>query len=128
MKKSSESGEMKMENSALQIMWQQTELWRLIVALFCGSVVGGIYFYSLRWSINHLNEYKHKYRFFGAVALCRIFLFFGVMVLIAQRNAILVLFYVSAFFMIRTIVTMYAKKKFFVQSDKRGEQTDGAEN
>ena len=48
--------------------------------------------------------------------------------MIAQRNAILVLFYVSAFFMIRTIVTMYAKKKFFVQSDKRGEQTDGAEN
>lgn len=117
-----------MENSAFQIMWQQTELWHLIIALFCGSIVGCVYFYSLRWSINHLNEYKHKYSFFGAVALCRIFLFFGVMVLIAQHNAIVVLFYVLAFFVTKTIITVSEKKKFLVQSDERGEQTDGTAN
>jgi len=115
-----------MENSALQIMWQQAELWRLILALFCGAGVGYVYLYSLRWSINHMGESKHKYRLFGTVALCRIFLFFAVLILVAQKNIIVVLFYVAAFFVTKTIVMLHEKNRFLPQDGK--EKTDGTAN
>lgn len=111
-----------MDNSALIVMWQQTEWWHLVLALFCGSAVGYVYLESLRWSIRHLSETKHKYRLFGTVALCRIFLFFLVLIMIAQKNIIIILFYVAAFFVTKTIVMLQEKNRFLSQNGK--ENTD----
>ena len=57
-------------------MWQQVEIWRLIMAFVLGGVIGCVYFKSLQWSINKLSETKHKIRMFAGVALFRIVLFF----------------------------------------------------
>ncbi|MBO6282270.1 MAG: hypothetical protein J6N49_07095 [Alphaproteobacteria bacterium] len=115
-----------MESSALQIMWQQTQWWRLLTALICGAGVGYVYLYSLRWSINRLGESKHKFRLFGTVALCRICLFFFVLAMVAQQNIVIVIFYVVAFFATKTAVMLHEKNRFLPQDEK--EKTDGTAN
>ena len=107
-----------MESSALLMMWQQTEWWRLVLALFCGAAVGYVYLESLRWSISRLSESKHKFRLFGSVALCRIFLFFFVLIMVAQKNIIIILFYVAAFFVTKTIFMLHEKNRFLPQNEK----------
>ena len=84
-------------------MWQQAETWQITAAVLGGLLVGIIYFQSLRWSLNHLSETKHKIRFFASVAVFRILLFFGVIVLIAQGNPVVVLLYVLAFFITKML-------------------------
>ncbi len=95
--------------SYLTQMWQQAETWQITAAVLGGLLVGIIYFQSLRWSLNHLIENKHKIRFFASVAVFRILLFFGVMVLIAQRNPVVVLLYVLAFFITKMLIVIREK-------------------
>ena len=90
-------------------MWQQAETWQIAAAVLGGLLVGIIYFQSLRWSLNHLSETKHKIRFFASVAVFRILLFFGVMLLIAQRNPVVVLLYVLAFFITKMLIVIREK-------------------
>ena len=113
-----------MNNDLLSIMWQQAELWRLVTAFFAGMLVGYIYFSSLHWSIKHLGEFKHKYRMFATVALLRISLFFAVLVLVCQRNVIVILCYILAFFFIR-IFMIWRYKKI---DEAHEENTDGMAN
>jgi len=95
----------------LAVLWQQTELWQLAAALICGVIVGVIYFESLHWSVVHLTRSKHKIKMFASVALFRIILFFSVLALISQRNAILILFYVTAFFLTKIAVIAVEKNR-----------------
>ena len=90
-------------------MWQQAETWQITAAVLGGLLVGIIYFQSLRWSLNHLSETKHKIRFFASVAVFRILLFFGVIVLIAQGNPVVVLLYVLAFFITKMLIVIREK-------------------
>ncbi len=90
-------------------MWRQAEIWQIIAAFFCGLLVGVIYFQSLRWSLDRLSKAKHKIRFFASVAMLRILLFFGVMMLIAQRNPVVVLLYVLAFFVTKMVIVIREK-------------------
>ena len=98
-------------DSYLMQMWQQMALWQLWAAPICGVAVGAIYFQSLRWSLNHLGNTKHKIRLFAGVALLRILLFFVVLVLIAQHNPVVVLLYVLAFFVTKMLIVVREKSR-----------------
>lgn len=101
-----------MSNGSLELMWQQAENWRLIAAAVCGVIVGAIYFYCLRWTVNKMSETSHKFRLFGLTALFRIGLFFGVLVLIGHRNVAVILLYVVAFFFTKAAIIWKEKGKF----------------
>lgn len=89
--------------------WQNAPLWRMIFAFFCGLAVGLAYFQSMRWSINHLDEFKHKIRMFALMAFLRISMFLGVLMLVCERNLILILIYILSFFITKMIVVAIAK-------------------
>ena len=80
-----------------QTAWQNAPLWRIIFAFFCGLAVGFVYFQSMRWSINHLDNFKHKIRMFALMAFLRIVMFLGVMIMVCERNLVLILVYVLKF-------------------------------
>lgn len=107
-----------MGSGNLEQMWQQAEEWRLVAAFISGFIVGLIYFYSLRWSINHPGELKHKFKVYGLVALCRIALFFGVLVLIGHRNIAVILLYILAFFLTKVGIIWFEKKRY-INDDKK---------
>lgn len=96
-------------DSYLMQMWRQMAIWQLWAAPLCGALVGVVYFQSLRWSLNHLSATKNKIRLFASVALLRILLFFGVLVLIAQHNPVVVLLYVLVFFVTKMIIVVREK-------------------
>ena len=108
-----------MNGSFLELMWNQAENWRLAVAVLSGIIVGIIYFYSLRWSVNHLSELKHKLKIFALTALCRMALFFGVLMLIGHRNVAVISLYVIAFFFTKVVI-IWIEKSRFIKDD--GEQ------
>ena len=111
-------------NNALQIMWQQTEIWRLIVAVCGGFIVGCIYFQSLRWCVNNLYKYKHKYLWFAIAAFCRILLFFGVMALLVQKNVVLVLVYIVSFLLSKFAFLIAEKQHYFTETEVQKEEPD----
>ena len=113
-----------MNNDLLNTLWQQTEIWRLFATFFAGIIVGYVYFASLHWSIEHLGEFKHKYRMFATVALLRMSMFFAVLVLACQRNVILILLYILAFFFTRIFMIWHFKNS----DDKKEEKLDGMES
>ena len=99
-----------MADSAMVIMWQEAQWIDMIIAFICGAVIGFIYLQSLRWSINHWSEYKHRYAIYLLTALARISLFFGVLILVAHRNAFIVIIYLVAFLLTRFIFLMVERK------------------
>lgn len=101
-----------------QIMWQQAEYWRLGLAILSGIFVGIIYFESLRWSVNHIHSFKHKWSVFGGIALLRIALFFGIMILVAGKNIVLLLFYLAAFFITKLFIIWYEKHGLIVDKSR----------
>lgn len=105
-------------------MWQQAEPWQLAAALILGVIVGIIYFESLHWSVVHLTKSKHKIRMFAGVALFRIVLFFSVLVLISQRNAVIILLYVVAFFITKVAVIAVEKNRALT-ADEEEKKNDG---
>ena len=102
-----------------QIMWQQAGVWRSILALVCGVVVSVIYFMSLHWSVKRLNNNKarHRIKLFAGAAVLRIALFFGVLVLVAQKNILLIAVYVVAFFITKFFILWRAKKQWHAEID-----------
>lgn len=108
-----------MNGSFLRLMWQQAEDWRLVLAVLCGIAVGIVYFYSLRWSVNHLSELKHKLKIFALTALCRMALFFGVLFLIGHRNVAVISLYVIAFFITKVVIIWFEKARFIRDDNKQ---------
>ncbi len=92
-------------------IWAQTEFWQLLFAGISGIVVGVIYFESLRYSLSRLAEVKRKFAWFGFIALLRICLFFGVMILVAGKNIVLITIYLLLFFITRMIILGLEKKR-----------------
>lgn len=107
-----------MSNGLWQYMWNEAALWQIFAAPILGALVGWIYFYSLRWSINHLESTSHKIRMFTIVALLRVALFFAVMVLVGQRNILVILLYILAFFFARMIFIWHEKSGYIVENKK----------
>lgn len=101
-----------MSNGSLELVWQQAEIWRLVAAVISGIIVGIIYFYCLKWTVNKMSETSHKFRLFGLTALFRIALFFGVLVLIGHRNVAVILLYVVAFFLTKAAIIWKEKGSF----------------
>lgn len=108
-----------MNGSFLELMWNQAESWRLAMAVLSGIIVGMIYFYSLRWSVNHLSELKHKLKIFALTALCRMALFFGVLMLIGHRNVAVISLYVIAFFFTKVVIIWIEKSRFIKDDDEQ---------
>ena len=106
-----------MNSGYLEQMWQQAEEWRLIIAFLGGIIVGLVYFYSLRWSINHYGELEHKFKIYALTALCRIALFFGVLVLIGHRNIVVILLYILAFFLTKIAIIWLEKRKYMAEDN-----------
>ena len=103
----------------LEIMWHQASVLQLLVALVAGVAVGYVYFMSLRWSINHLNESKHKIAMFASIALLRILLFFGVMITVAHRNVAVIMVYIVCFFVTKMVIVAMEKGKVVRADDAR---------
>lgn len=103
-------------------MWQQADIWRILFALISGVVVGFIYFQSLRWSVNRIHTFKHKWTVFGVVALFRIALFFTVLVLVAGKNIALLVIYLLAFFFTKIIIIWQEKHRLI--QDKSKDEND----
>ena len=112
-----------MNNDWLEQIWQHSEYWRLIAAAVCGTIVGIIYFYCLRWTVNKMSETSHKLRLFGLTALFRIALFFGVLVLIGHRNVAVILTYVLAFFFTKAIIIWLEKGRLIKDEAETKEET-----
>ncbi len=110
-----------MNSGYFELMWQQAEEWRLVVAFISGFIVGLIYFYSLRWSINRAGELSHKFKIYALVALCRIALFFGVLVLIGHRNIAVILLYILAFFLTKLAIIWFEKRRYVTEDNKERE-------
>ena len=91
------------------IAWQNAHLWRMIFAFFCGIAVGIAYFRSMHWSISHLDKFKHKIRIFALMAFLRIAMFLGVLVLVCERNPVLILIYILSFFITKLFVVAFTK-------------------
>lgn len=96
-------------NDFWAVAWENAPLWRMIFALICGFAVSLAYFQSMRWSINHLDDFKHKIRMFALMAFLRIVMFLGIMIMVCERNLILILIYVIAFFITKMIVVGLTK-------------------
>ncbi len=96
-------------NDFWSVAWESAPLWRMIFAFFCGISVGFAYFQSMRWSINHLGKFKHKIRIFALMAFLRIAMFLGVLTLVCERNLVLILIYIIAFFITKMIVVGITK-------------------
>lgn len=111
-----------MTDGYLGLMWQQAENWRLAIAIISGVVVGLIYFYTMRWSINRVGELAHKMKFFALTALFRIALFFGVLVLISHRNVAVILLYVLAFFLTKVGIIWFEKRKYVRDFEEEGKK------
>ena len=105
-------------------MWNDAETWRLMMAVICGIAVGVIYFYSLRWSINHLSETKHRFGLFGLVALFRIVLFFTVLVLIGHRNIAVIMLYLLAFFLTKIVIVGIEKGNLITEKQGEAKQNE----
>ncbi|MBR1600646.1 MAG: hypothetical protein IJ677_03620 [Alphaproteobacteria bacterium] len=108
-----------MNDNFLEIMWQQAENWRLMIAVVSGIAVGIVYFYSLRWSVNHLSELKHKLKIFALTALCRMALFFGVLFLIGHRNVAVISLYIISFFLTKVVIIWFEKARFLKDNNKQ---------
>ena len=112
-----------------QMMWQQAGIGHFVLALICGVIVSIIYFMSLKWSINRLNNNKarHRIKLFAGAAVLRIALFFGVLVLVAQKNILLIAAYVTAFFITKFFILWRAKKQWHTTHDENSavHQTNG---
>lgn len=113
-----------MNSSLLQQAWNEAALWQMIAAPLAGAVVGAVYFYSMRWSINHLDSFKHKLAMYSLAALARIVLFFGVMILIGGRNIAVILLYLVVFFLARMVI-LGLEKNSFGGSGNSGAGKDG---
>lgn len=100
-------------------LWSQTPLWQILLALISSIVVCIVYFQSLRWSINHLNDFKYKMRMFALVTIARISLFLGVMVLVCERNIILIMTYLIVFFITRMIIVGTERNHVIKQKDTK---------
>ncbi len=109
--------------SVWQLMWEQADYFRLGIAILCGIFVGIVYFQSLRWSVNRIHTFKHKWSIFGGIALLRIALFFGVMILVAHKNMVLLLTYLGAFFITKLFVIWYEKRALIIDKSERGDAT-----
>lgn len=96
-------------NDFWQVAWDNAPFWRMCFAFFCGIAVGFAYFQCLRWSITHLNDFKHKIRMFAFMAFLRITMFLGVMILVCERNLVLILIYLIAFFITKMVVVGVTK-------------------
>jgi F1F0 ATPase subunit 2 len=103
-------------------MWQQADMWRIFLALISGIIVGFVYFQSLRWSVNRIHTFKHKWSVFGGIALFRIALFFAILVLVAHKNIVLLVIYLLAFFFTK-IVIIWHEKHGLIQ-DKSKDEND----
>ena len=108
-------------NEMWLLTWKDVELWRWLLAFVSGVGVGMIYFESLKWSISKLGNCKHRISLFAGVALCRILLFLGVMVLIANHNIAVVIVYVVSFFITKMIFITLTKKAFDDDLHKRSD-------
>ena len=102
-----------------QQMWEQAEYWRLGLAMLSGIFVGIIYFESLRWSVNRIHTFKHKWSVFSGIALLRIALFFSVLVLVAGKNILLLLIYLGAFFITKLFIIWYEKHGLIVDKSEQ---------
>ena len=91
-------------NNFWAVAWENAPLWRMFFAFFCGIAVGCAYFQSLKWSINHLGDFKHKIRMFALMAFLRISMFLGVLIMVCERNLVLILIYIIAFFITKMVV------------------------
>lgn len=110
-----------MNEGFLELMWQQAEDWRLVIAVLSGMIVSVIYFYSLRWSIGRISESEHKFKLFAFTALLRIAMFFGVLVLVGHRNVMVILLYVAAFFFTKVVIVWYEKRHLISGSKNKAE-------
>lgn len=111
-------------NDILHYLFSESSLWRMIVAAICGAGVGMIYFESLRWSIKKLNTSKHRISMFASVAICRIALFFGVLILVGHRQISLILIYLVAFFLMKILVIWVEKRRIIHDVSRSGEKNE----
>lgn len=95
----------------VNFLYHEVNIWPILTAVICGAGVGIVYFESLRWSIKKLDTSKHRISMFASVAVCRIALFFGVLVLIADRSISIILIYLASFFITKMFIIWFEKKQ-----------------
>lgn len=110
-----------MNNILLLELWKQAGTTQLVIVAISGLIVGAVYFGSMRWSIAHLAQTNHKIALYTGVALLRIILFFGVLVMVADRNIAVILVYLLAFFISRMLAIAIDRKHFFNAKEDKGD-------
>lgn len=92
-------------------MFEQAGYYRLLLAGVLGAVVCYIYLFILKFSVNILNKSKHKVFLFISLVLVRFALFFGILMLIANKNIAIILVYFVAFMITKKVVLITEKRK-----------------
>lgn len=113
-----------MNNDLLSELWHQISALRLLLTIVCGMLVGIVYFGSLRWSLEYMVQVKHKIALYAGVAFLRILLFFGVLVALADHNAIIVMVYVFVFFISRAVFFVIDRKRILQTVTQEGGKND----
>ncbi|MBP5353325.1 MAG: hypothetical protein J6Y91_06160 [Alphaproteobacteria bacterium] len=109
---------------SLTELWQQTEMMHLAIAAVSGLLVGAAYFGSLRWSIDHMAQSKHKIAVYAGLAVLRIMLFFGILIAIAGDDLTLIAVYVVAFLVMRMAAFALDRKHFLQQEQEKKTEHD----
>ncbi len=102
--------------SIIEIMFNQLTLLNGFLAFFAGVLTAVFYFWNLSWTINQLSKIKKRGVFLFLSTLIRLAVFFCVLVLVADRNALKMLIFFLGFILVR-IFFLKAKKKELNQKE-----------
>lgn len=91
-------------------MFEQAGYQKLLLAGIIGAVVSFVYLSLLKFSINILEKNKNKIVLFAGLMLVRWVLFFGILLLIADKNIAIILIYVVTFVVVKKFILMFEKR------------------
>lgn len=97
--------------SILEVMINQLTPFNGLLALLAGALTGLFYFWNLSWTINQLPKIRKRGLFLFSSTLFRLAVFFGILVLIADRNALKMLIFFVGFILVRVFFLRFKKRE-----------------
>lgn len=95
-----------------QTMWQQTTPLTISIALIVGIVIGYIYFKNLWWTVCHLQKSEKRKAFLFLSALPRLILFIIGLLLVSDKNVVLMGVYFLGFMIVKIVMVRHHKKNW----------------
>lgn len=101
--------------SAFEYMFAQLTPLNSVLCLLAGILTGIFYFLSLWWTIKRISVVEKRGLFLFLSALIRLTAFFGVLILVADRNVLKMLIFFIGFMAARIVTIRYKKKQLLAE-------------